>query len=242
MVQVYQLTFNNYSKNLLFRKFALPTLANLLGVKLCVKKSTGQWRFYEPGGHRNRQNTGDLFTIYLQELKSDTGCKFFRILVEKRLWLSNHEENWFINTTRFSQFNDHTQIRAYKDQSVVVEFKSLLTRTILVHLDSMSIYERVFCGFMCDLPPLHVLSKVSDLVSKANELFHEPSKTTTRKLTSSTENRLVDKEINSFGELCYQIESTQRDSTKLTYFFNMICGKNVIKETHVNREIQYVKI
>lgn len=48
LIQVYQLSINNFSNNVLYKKFALISLCQLLNMKIYFKRSNGQWKMYEP--------------------------------------------------------------------------------------------------------------------------------------------------------------------------------------------------
>lgn len=78
LIQLYQLSINNFSSNQLYNKFATKYLSYYLGMRVCLKRTNGKWKFYEPHKHRSHSDEAwksELFdylnetSIYLYEFK-----------------------------------------------------------------------------------------------------------------------------------------------------------------------------
>lgn len=94
LIQVYQLSINNFCNNTLYKKYALISLCQLLNIKIYFKRTNGQWKMYEPFTNKyNEKNLRKIVNeeyfqklsenreevdylnqciIYLQEFKSDS--------------------------------------------------------------------------------------------------------------------------------------------------------------------------
>lgn len=57
LVEVYQLSINNFSNNALYKKFALPSLSQILNLTIYYKKSNGQWKCFYPFINRHSEKT-----------------------------------------------------------------------------------------------------------------------------------------------------------------------------------------
>ena len=77
LIQLYQLSINNFSSNQMYNKFAAKYLSHYLGMRVCLKRTNGKWKFYEPHKHRYSDENwkSELFdylnetSIYLYEFK-----------------------------------------------------------------------------------------------------------------------------------------------------------------------------
>jgi len=138
LIQVYQLSVNNFSSNLLFRRFAISAFSKILKINICYKKCRGHWRLFEPNVKAPTQTTTtttspdclDQSTIYLQEIKLNSTpfssapspasniptTKNVRLLLSKKLWLSKYYSNSYV-CMKFTQFNDAYELTKYEEQN-----------------------------------------------------------------------------------------------------------------------------
>ncbi|CAF0762307.1 unnamed protein product [Brachionus calyciflorus] len=171
LLQVYQMSINNFSNNSLYKKYALGSLCKILKMRIYYKKSNGQWKCYSPNKRQinekreisiENQNIIDLMeylntqTIYLQEFKHELSNqslyvnKNIRFLLDKKLWLTNHHENSKI-CMKFSQFNDPTELKLYQDEYFLIDSKRII-QIFMSQLNDISLYEKVFCVFIYKVP------------------------------------------------------------------------------------------
>lgn len=194
LIQVYQMSINNFSNNSLYKKYALGSLSKMLKMKIYYKKSNGIWKCYSPNKRQmekkeismDNHNLIDLIeylnsqTIYLQEFKYDGNeqClylnKNIRFLLDKKLWLLNHSENSKI-CMKFSQFNDSTELKIYQDEYFLLDSRRLV-QIFLSHLNDMSMFEKVFCVFVYKVP-IEIILKGFKTNSEQSSLFYASDKT-----------------------------------------------------------------
>lgn len=179
LIQVYQMSINNFSNNPLYKKYALGSLSKMLKMKIFYKKWNGVWKCYSPNKRQvekkeisiENQSTIDLIeylngqTVYLQEFKYQGADqtlylnKNIRFLLDKKLWLLNHHENSNI-CMKFSQFNDSTELKLYQDEYFLLDCKRLI-QIFLSHLNDISLFEKVFCVFIYKVPIEIILKKLT---------------------------------------------------------------------------------
>ncbi|RNA28802.1 hypothetical protein BpHYR1_024917 [Brachionus plicatilis] len=221
LIQVYQMSINNFSNNPLYKKYALGSLSKMLKMRIYYKKSNGTWKCYSPNRRQvekkkiaiDNQNIVDLMeylngqTIYLQEFKYDrAGQSLFvnkniRFLLDKKLWLLNHHENSKI-CMKFSQFNDTTELNLYQDEYFLLDCKRLV-QIFLSHLNDITLFEKVFCVFIYKVP-IEIIVKEHKLSSEQSSLFYDKEKTS---FDFSPEFNTIGKQILKLEQLNHLDES-----------------------------------
>lgn len=252
LIQVYQMSINNFSNNSLYKKYALGSLSKILKMKIYYKKSNGIWKCYSPNvKHQvekkdisiDNHNLVDLMdylnyqTIYLQEFKYDGAKqslflnKNIRFLLDKKMWLFNHHENSKI-CMKFSQFNDSTELKIYQDEYFLLDCKRLI-QIFLSHLNDISMFEKVFCVFIYKVP-IEIILKGFKKNQEQSSLFY----------TSEKVNFDFTPDLNTIGKQIYKLEQLDHlDEGLFIRYMNFLwsgkstlCGK-FTKEI-VNRYFQ----
>lgn len=147
VIQVYQLSINNFGANQLFQRHAIYALSRLLGMNIYCLKLTGQWRYaenktIEQTDHAKLLNS---LTIYLRELQFENQIgKNYRMLLPKKLWLSNRFDNMNISL-RFSQFSDPDIFQHYQQKFFNISVNEMLRNIFGNRTDLLSPAQRAFC-------------------------------------------------------------------------------------------------
>jgi len=224
MIQVYQLSANNFSNNPLYKRYAVIGLSNILHMKINLKKAGAtQFKTFEPvksftssteiENHKAASYLNN-FTIYLQEFRFDSAshlaCKrTVRFLLEKKLWIKNFPENYKMCMS-YSQFNDHEQLKMFNE----LEFS--IKPAKIIHLFSFtklpSLVQKAFCAFI-------------NCVS-------------VQALTSISFNQTKNDEIVSVGNKMLKLESLGAE--KLKDYFNSLYGEPVFNDEFINKNFTHV--
>jgi len=232
LIQVYQLSINNFSNNVLFKKYALGGLSQILKIKISYKKSNGQWKVYEPCVPKSQKQPLDDTTkqylhylnnntIYLQEFRTDNNNQYsckktVRFLLDKRLWIKNYSDNTKI-CLNFSQFNDSNELKTYLKYSYGISPKQIIKPFKLV--DDLNFTQKIFCIFLC-LAPIQLIISIG----------------LTQKLSHSEFD--YSDEFNSIGKQIVRFESISNE--KLRDYFNYLCGKPVFTDDFIRSK--YVQV
>lgn len=263
IIQVYQLSINNFCNNSLYRKFALSSISKLLKIKLYYKKSNGQWKFYDSESNSSAannkfdstSNVNNLMeclnetTIYLQEIRFDPDArssqtntfklsfnKSVRLLLDKKLWLSNYLDNNKI-CIKFSQFNDLEQLKIYREPYFLIDsiqfVNQILSRMKTTDKRELNIYQRTFFVLINKLSVEVILDSTNPCGSKMITNNNENLQLT-KEVTSLIKTILNSAELNTIGKQYYSFELA-RGKEALFVYMNLWLGKNIFNDDFVNR-------
>jgi len=217
LVQVYQLSINNFSNNILYKKYAISCLSNMLHMKINYKKLMApHGKMFEPSSAKSTPNGSTLIevkkaecylngcVIYLQEFRFDgashLACKrTVRFLIERKIWCKNFSENYKM-CMNFAQFNDPNELKSFNE----IKYGLKPTQIIkpLLAVSQLSPALKAFCAFI-NCVPVQVLTSSYFIQNKSGEL-------------------------NSIGKEMIRYESLGAD--KLKDYFNSLYGKIVFND------------
>lgn len=231
MIQVYQLSINNFSNNNLYKKHALQTCSNLLNIKIYLKKINGIWRLYEP---KTNSHSHDEITIYLREFRSDStkntmSNKYVRFLLDKKLWLSRQKENSNI-CMQYSQFNDE-ELAKYEKYYFCIKPSKIIEK--FNDIVNMSVTKQIFVVFIQTLP-----------IQSLMYIDTNAQKSTLNKVSNSKDNindEVVKEmeftsEFNTIGKQIFRFES--QGKKYLIDYINFLWGKKIFNDEFLNRKIR----
>lgn len=225
---------------------------------------------------RSRSNLIDS-TIYMQEFKSESNSsnkkqyefpvsyqqlsssnnscahnKSVRILLNKKLWLSNYADNSKI-CMKFSQFNDLDELRSFEENFFCMESAKIIN--LLNIKDNMNYYYKIFSVFLNSLPvrslmypdlsvtsstsarsstgkiprrpeTMNFIGKEQDLASDMNT--HEDL---IKLMEFTQEHNTIGKQFLKFEKL----EKEQKIDNLVFKFLNYIWGKNMFDNDFIEK-------
>lgn len=258
---MYQLSINNFSNNALFRKYAIAILAKILNVNIFNKRTNGQWKFYEPS--RNNKSTKDEekaklmsylneCTIYLQEFRADSSymnknlsfdfmpcTKNFRILLDKKLWLSKQHENSKI-CMKFSQFNDSEELKKYELASFCMDSSKIVN---LFNLnENEDEFQKIFCIFInivqmqsivyAELPTNKSLNSKFQTMEKGPDKMEFINEKEIKEMEFSSEFNTIGKQFSKFEKL---------GKEKLLQYLNFLWGKRIFSDDFIEKKFSSIR-
>ncbi len=255
-LQLYQLSINNFSENVLFRRFAVLSFSKMLNINVCYRKSNGDWKLYEPDylsidktklaqDKLNLLNYLHESTIYLQEFSfnsikininninnNSNSNKNVRLLLNKKLWLSKYYDNYKV-CMKFTQFNDADELKLYQEPKSCLSLGQLIkfycqNNDRINEDDNVS---KIFCVFLVTLPIQTLIH--CERVNYNNNNNSNNNLNNANKISSQTDKNQIDdlKEMefsSNFNTIGKQfLKFEQSDHDKLTRYLNYLLNNKL---------------
>lgn len=139
-------------------------------MNIYCKKLNGQWRLAE---HNDGNVASDAtskylssFTIYLRELQYTNQIgKNYRVLLPKKLWLSNRADNINISL-RYTQFSDPNDFNLYQDQHFMIDSKKFIRFIVPANKELSSASQRAFCVLLHKINVAQITNRSIDEIKK----------------------------------------------------------------------------
>ncbi len=217
------MSINNFSNNLLYRKFAISNLCQILQMKINFKKTNGQWKTYEPKQTQSTSTDPNIkqylnylnsCVIYLHEFRHDSSShltfkKTIRYLLNKKQWCKNYSDNVKI-CLNFAQFNDPDELKAYQKLAYSISSNQLMKS--LGPIENLNETNKLFHAFISHLP-IDIL--VSASFNQNKNINHEME---------------LNDECNSVGKQIIRFESMGGSQKLKEYFSYLLYGRKITND------------
>ncbi len=203
-------------------------------MKICYKRANNTWKTFDPTfdaalAQQNVQNALPnnkyltTMTVYLQEVKTDPVNRIVRVLLDKRVWLTNYQDNLRI-CMQFSQFNDIDELKTYQQQYFLLDFKAIL-QNFLKNFKHLNIYEKIFCVFICKVPVKFITSPADSahVIRYFDENF-DP----------------IRYNLNTIGKQYQFLQSRYDNKDKIISYLNHLWGKSIFNDEFVTNQFNQI--